>query len=408
MKNLQSKTPFASAPLVLAIALSFALAISLACSIQAATPESPLLNTNREAVSFSWAITDSYVPKPMEAVSNTAESVEYWQIISGSELTKGVSISTTAPGALIRISELKTSANSKTQGPNPLELEIETPNGEKLANGKAMSLTVSPQSMRDAGSPFPDGTAGFQLDPSVGTGTFILRNTSALNANAQYTLHVFDKHSGTRLSITRDKASYKSGETLNLSGNISDSSDNALAISELSAYVLTPMGNSFALQTQKSDTGEFKASLPLTMQVEFGGLYEAYFDASTLVDGIAVKRRVKTAFALVKPSAEISLVGAGSAKDGLSVSLNVSDAGRYEIRGVLYGTDTNGAMSPFMATSTAQWLEAGTAELNLNFNQAQLSASTLSAPYELRHLGLKDQSRMGNLDMSAKTIPIID
>ena len=394
MKNITHKFILASASAL------------LICSLSAeAKPQSPLLNTNKEAVSFSWAIDDNFVPNPDNIASNTEESVEYWENISGNQLAKGVNVNTTAKGALVRLS------SNNTNGIDPLALEIETPKGKRLGQGKAMSLKVSPQAMRNAGSPFPNGTTGFQLEPSLGSGKFKIRNPNAADKNATYTMHVFDKHSDKRLSVTRNKASYKAGDTLILDGDFTSSSNNGrrgLKLSKLNGFVLSPGGTKLPLNIGKGAQGQYQASLDLDMDVEVGGLYEAYIDAESMENGVALKRRVKTAFAIVKPTASMYGQNQGSLENGVAIKLSVAEAGRYEVRGVLYGSNNNDELIPFLASSTAQWIESGKSSLNMSFDQGLVAASGLKAPYELRQVQLLDQSRMGNLGLSSAAISVFE
>ena len=404
MKNTQQKFVLASLALTLVISSQSLMAKN--------NPDNPLLNQNREAVSFSWKVQDNYVPNPSNVISSSEESVEYWQTVSGADLAKGVAIKTTAPGALVRINELASNKRLTFQSKSindravqPLALEIEAPNGRKLTKGQAMSINVSAKAMNDAGSPFPNGTTGFQLKESLGHGTFKVRNANPVNASAQYSIHVFDKQSTQRLSVTRNQANYAKGDMLSLDGDFTDSSTGKykrVAISDISGFVRTPHGNTLPLSIHKGVAGQFKANLPLNMEPEFGGLYEAYIDA----DANGIKRRVKTAFAVVKPTANLKQNFAGHLQQGLPLSLNIRDAGRFEVRGVLYGSDRNGQMQPILNTSTAQWLEKGQASLKLSFDHKLVNESGLGAPYELKYLQLMDQSRMGKLSLSQESISI--
>jgi len=197
-------------------------------------------------------------------------------------------------------------------------------------------------------------------------GDFVIRNTNSSKTTALYAVHVFDKHSTQRLSVTRNHADYTTGDILSLEGDFT------------------------------------KASLPLNIEAEFGGLYEAFIDAKA--NGI--QRRVKTAFALSKPTAKLMPVYSGTLNRGLAVNLQIKDAGRYEIRGVLYGTNRSGQLEPLLNSSTAQWLEKGRSALRLNFDKNIIDASGLKAPFELKHLQLMDQSRMGNLAISKRSVSI--
>lgn len=404
MKNSQQKFIIAS--------LAMSIIISSHSLMANTNPNNPLLNQSREAVSFSWKVQDDYVPNPVNVISSTQESSEYWQIISGAQLAKGFTIKTSAPGALVRINEIRANRKFSAQFKNrtttslePFALEIQAPNGKRFTHGQAMSINVSSKAMRDAGSPFPQGSTGFQLKENLGHGTFTLRNTKAQQSSAQYSIHVFDKHSTQRLSVTRNKANYTTGDLLTLEGDFTDfrtGSHKGIAMKEISGFVRTPHGNTLPLTIKKGVVGQFKTSLPLNLEPEFGGLYEAYIDANA--NGI--KRRVKTAFALVKPTATVRDSFPGTLQSGLPLNLNIKEAGRYEVRGVLYGTNQQGKKQPIINSSVAQWLEPGLASLNLSFDNTLVMKSGLVAPFELKYLQLMDQSRMAKLSLSQQAISI--
>ena len=92
----------------------------------------------------------------------------------------------------------------------------------------------------------------------------------------------------------------------------------------------------------------------------------------------------------------------------LHVNIDVSESGRYEIRGVLYGTNTNSELTALMASSSAQWLEKGNSNMSLTFDKNLIAESSLTAPYEIRFLQLSDQSRMGNLEIKSQAVNILE
>jgi len=371
-------------------------------------PPAPLLNKNKESVNFSWAINSGYVPNPTNVLSSSEESVEYWQNISGRELNLGLKVYTSAPGALVRITEKGKNLSglqAKTlAGLQPLDLDIITPRGKKMTNGRAMSLKASPQTLRDAGSPFPNGTTGFKFKENLGSGTFILKNNQKLNPNKEYVLHVFDKNSQQRLSVTRNQSTYKVGDMLTLEGDLTNNYK-GMNINSVTGFVLSPSGKTMPLKIKQGSNGQFKAALPLNQKAEYGGLYEAYIDASTMNQGQAIKRRVKTAFAISNPTASMHAVS-GTLQQGLPVTLKIKDVGRYEVRGVLYGMNNQGRSIPFMAASSAQWFDRGQQNLVLKFDQAIIAKSGLKAPFEIKHLQLFDQSRMASLQLMNTAIGI--
>ena len=62
----------------------------------------------RKAVSFAYALNPQDVVRA--STPFTAESREFWMQVDGSELSKGVMLDTTAPGALVRISPSSSTA----------------------------------------------------------------------------------------------------------------------------------------------------------------------------------------------------------------------------------------------------------------------------------------------------------
>ena len=75
--------------------------------------------------------------------------------------------------------------------------------------------------------------------------------------------------------------------------------------------------------------------------------------------------------------------------------------GRYEIRTILFGTDSSGILKPIGVGDTAAWMAQGVGSLALHFDGTMLEESGLEAPYELHDLQLLDQGRMGQLHRQA-------
>jgi len=80
-----------------------------------------------------------------------------------------------------------------------------------------------------------------------------------------------------------------------------------------------------------------------------------------------------------------------------SLPVQVAAPGRYEVRGVLYATNASGETRPVAQAHSANWLETGERRLDLAFGPGNVPMG-YGAPFELRFLELKDQTRLGTLE----------
>ena len=92
--------------------------------------------------------------------------------------------------------------------------------------------------------------------------------------------------------------------------------------------------------------------------------------------------------------------------DGLVVRLGLETAaaGRYEVRGTLFGTGADGALVPVAVAHSAAPMASGRGELELAFPADLLTG--VSAPFEVRDLQLTDQTRMGVLHRQAGALVV--
>ena len=73
--------------------------------------------------------------------------------------------------------------------------------------------------------------------------------------------------------------------------------------------------------------------------------------------------------------------------------------GRYEVRGMLYGTNSKGLLVPAMVTHSAAYMKAGNGQIAMSFDSDILAKSGLHAPFELRNMQLRDQGKMAVLEV---------
>ncbi len=351
----------------------------------------PIGNTAQETIHFSWAADKGSKPVPHES-----ESRGYWFRASAGELGKGLDIDTSAPGAVVKLSPL---GDSPAFDPNQLEL-IDS-RGRVFHGTEGMDLVVDAERLAASGTPFPPGTSAFRVSPELGKGRFVLRASGLTGDRHSYHVHVQESESDLVLRMHAARDIYLYGQELSVETGLHDvSGDSVLQVAQITGYVRSPGGETLPVSFQRKKNGAFIVQMPLKQGADaIPGLWEINADVRGRQEGgITVRRNVKTAFGYAVPQARLAGgVSVDVPEDGdlrASLSVNVGSAGRYQLRGTLYGSGEKGSMEPIMVADSAAWLDLGDSELDLVFDKALLAAAGLSAPFEIRDLQLIDQSRM--------------
>ena len=81
----------------------------------------------------------------------------------------------------------------------------------------------------------------------------------------------------------------------------------------------------------------------------------------------------------------------------MALPVQTGSTGRYEARGTLFATGSDGVMRPVSEAHSAAWMKPGNGVLTLQFDRAHLPQG-YGAPFEVRQLELNDQSRMAPLE----------
>lgn len=354
---------------------------------------------SRDAVDFSYALDATYswngegsleAPQPF-----VAESREYFVDVDASALNAGVTVYTTAPGALLRINPVageKTSAVIDVNG-----LTVKGPAGIEYGAGEAFERIVSAEQLKATGVPFAEGTVAFRLAPAVGAGALTIA-APGLETDGRFTLHVFDRQSPIALEMGADRLDYLHGDRLTVRASFAGG---AVELAEVEGFVTSPAGQAWPLDVA-SENGGLVGSLSLdALGATAPGLWEVHLAARGMVDGLEVVRSVRTSFAAHLPTARLAGVERVKVENGLALrfGVEVGTPGRYEVRGVLYGTNGAGELAPMAIGHAADWLDA-TGALVLGFP----AVDGFSAPYELRDLRLLDQGRMGVLHRQERAL----
>lgn len=368
-----------------------------------APPPAAPATAERAEIGFSWPVGPT---APVEsAPPPRAASREYWVTVEAAELARGFELFTTAPGALVRIQP--TGPEKDRRIVDPRDLMIASPGGEERPVAEAAEALASAEELAAAGAPFAEGTSAFRLRDELGAGRFVLRAASV--EPGRYLLHVFDRGSALALEVESARADYLGGGRLALAARLVDAGA-AVVADRMEGFVVSPAGRVMPVALRRAADGSFAATAALPRAVESGadGLWELVASARGSRDGLVVLRTARVAFAVATPTARLD----GSAEpvdlrqDGAAVRFGVETAvaGRYELRGVLWGTDAEGRAAAAAVAHSAAWLEAGRGALTLRFDPAAVKAADLAGPWEVRGLELRDQGRMGLLERRARAL----
>jgi len=365
---------------------------------QADVPEGVAAPTN-EPVRMVWALDQQTVLAERPAPP-FAESRSYWFSASAAELEAGVGIDATAAAAVVRINPLDQGGISL----DPQTFEIIDPAERTLTADESMEYLVSSEQLAASDNPFPEGTAAFRLRPELGSGRFVLRAPlPKIDGSSRFVIHVFEPESAVVARLALAAGAILEGRPVEAAATLSSTSlNNRPTTAE--AFLIAPDGRRTALRLD----GNLVALAVVDRTVPGGGLWEIEFRLSGSTKHGFVRRTVRSAFSVAAATARldgrVKIVEAGD----LTVRLGVDSAatGRYEIRSVLWGTGTDGAIVPIAVAHSAASFGAGRRELELVFDEKLLSASGTSAPYELRDLQLTDQTRMGVLHRQARALVI--
>lgn len=359
------------------------------------------LEVPRPAVAVSWPVSGDAALEP-QPVPFVARSREYWVEVSAGELGRGVPVYAESPGALVRLNPAPGSPLSKAI--DPLRLVVVDGGGRIWADGGAMEQLAGAEELGRAGVPFPAGTSAFRLRSDLGAGTFELAAEGA-TGGGRYVMHVLDAASDVELTLATGRSNYLHGQTLEIAASLVRGGAR-FVLKEIDGFVSSPAGRAWPVTFHRGRGGVYRAALELdALEAPAPGLWEVHVSAQGRVEGRPVLRGARTAFACAVPSARLSgdvELGAGVVRIGVEVAA----AGRYEVRGVIYGTGPDGELTPAGVAQSAAWLAPGTGVLALELEPEAFASRGFAAPFEVRDLRLDDQGRMAVLHRQARGLKI--
>jgi hypothetical protein len=338
-------------------------------------------------VSFRWTLDPT--AELATAAPFVSESREYWTQVEATDLQRGFAIDTSAPGAVVRISPI-----GKALPAAPEQLHL-LKAGAAVKPDSAFAHRANAEQLQQAGMDVSNGSAVVQFNPQLGQGRFQLQMA---NAQGRYLLHVFEPNSPYALHAQTDHANVLAGDRIEVAASLAKG-DAAMAGTQMSGLLVSPSGQSYNLNFVDNGHGGLHAMAQLPAQAgNQPGLWEAQVFAGVSEDGSSIQRDTRTAFAVAQPTARLD----GRYQfDPLALRFNlpiqVGASGRYGLSGTLYATAPDGVARPVAVAQSAAWFEPGQRALSLSFDRASLPTG-YRAPFELRYVELKDQTRQGQLE----------
>lgn len=373
-------------------------AVALSQTVQAnkntPVPASASSHLASDFAHYSFPLSQDADIQPVHQAVETS-SDEYWFQATGDELNRGVEISSTQAGSLIRITRGKAA-----KGLNPaakLDKALIKLVLRKTPNKSVIGQLVSQSQLEKTG--VFDRTLAIKTSKKDSKGPLLLSTSQALNADDKYMISVKEKNSPYRLKLTLPSQSFGKNNSVKATAHLASNSL-ILTADEVSATLIAPDGQQSPINFSANKKGElaFNFNKPLNSIAPVNGLYEILVKANGKDKGLSIKRNAKLALAFSNDTARLAGKSLDVNGSHAIFKIDVAKESRFEVRAVLYGTDLNGKMIPVMETHAAQSFKNGLNQLELPFNAEILAQSQASAPFELRNVRLFDQKQLGLID----------
>lgn len=363
-----------------------------------AKPDSSL---DRAPASFSWSLDTA--EKLVAAAPFTAESTEYWTETDAATLAKGLALSTTVPDAVVRISPMQAGGAAKALRSEAIVIR----QGGKALGARSIATVDVAQEFDAVGMPMPAQSLSFRL-ANVAPGAFEL---AVAGGEGRYLVHVFEPASSEKLQLAANRSSTVAGDRVVVSGRYVGALGKRLG--RVAGVATSPDGVAVPLDATVGKDDTFSFAFDASASSGAKGLWEIHAFATT--DDGTVQRDAKTAIALASASARFDGRVRVEASDkrggvvgapGVTVGVEVGSASRYDVSGVLYGTDAKGALVPAAVAHSAAWLEPGSRQLSLGFDEKTLRLAGLGRPFEVRDLTLTNQGELAIVEKRARGVRI--
>ena len=363
--------------------------LTLGLSVLSAAASAQVLETKtaNDYLHFSFPVAQTAKLESSQAYN--AMSTSYVMEVTGAQLNKGVSLKTTQSDVAVLISRAGESVQLDTG-----LLQLRHPANPSAA---LVDKRVSDEQLSQVG--MFSNTVALKTVSNAAFGALTLKTEQSLAAADKYMVQVQEKNSPYNLSLSIPTQSYTAADKVIARGQMLKGAD-SLKMANTQAQLIAPNGEVSKVSVKvNGDELVFSASEQAEIISPINGLYELRVQTTGTDNNLSIPRNAKVAFALSRNTATINNAALVE-KNGLSANVRIlaKEAGRYEVRGVLYGTNARGQLVPVMETHAAQSTNAGAESIKLPFDAHILADAKVSAPYELRDVRLFDQKQLGLVD----------
>ncbi|WP_226663229.1 DUF4785 domain-containing protein [Microbulbifer aggregans] len=356
-----------------------------------------ILNKSRESIHFSQYVEPGVEQRLVDTGSNEQSRV-FFRKINGADLNRGAELMIDAKQAIIQVSPLDRVDKGRRITNNGI------PQGMTLSNGSerrrvdddSIALHRKSQGLRQNFPALYGRAHVMRVPEDMGRGRFTLKTNGNARPDDEYIVYVLDKHSD--IALDMQTPSKRFSRTGRLTLNARPGGNTSAKLDSVSASLIAPNGKRYPVMGQLRGNA-YSADWPIQVDAPSvpGELWSIEVH-STLKNqrNELVERVAVTAVDIYSETAAVSTID-GNPK-GLTLSLNVNDAGRYEARALVFGRDGNGDYQPAMLAYQAGWFEAGQREMMLPIDNIKLKTTGLVGPYQVRNVQFLDQGRMSVLD----------
>jgi hypothetical protein len=329
------------------------------------------------------------------------KSKSYYKVVSGKELSQGVSLDADAPGAIVRVTTAPSPRGAVEQKSAPVlepgDFILESSSGKVSTMDDRAAVSAKSRDLSRLHPELFSRTSAFKVPEVLGAGRLTLRAARQLPDNAKYTIHVFDKQSERELRSSPEKSNLVPGEQVRVSGTITGA-----ALDELKAVWKAPDGREFPARIRLSRGNSWTLSTKAPdVRLRPGELLSLALAARAQGPNGTVLRYLEVPVRVFSKTA--GLTGQVQQRSMpratvLEYGVQVEKAGRYEIRALVFGKDRSGQWKPAAMLFSANYLQPGTGALSVRLSAADLAKSGLSAPFAVREVQLVDQGQIAILE----------
>lgn len=374
----------------------------------------PKINMSKQRVSYNQVLTENTSISMFNKISYTKQSRSFKMQVNAAALNHGVEIPVSSESPVIRVISM-----AKGIGVEKQQLKIKK-GSTWLSSEEAFDVVANQNELNAAGLSIAKNAFAMKLKKTLGREPVTLKIDRIKADNSQYVIHVLEPRSDKILNLTVNNAKLLKGDLLTLKLNLLQGVKK-LPLNTTQAYILSPQGAQKIPVILKSgsdkfagdfDRGSVYAAVDTSqLSTQAAGLWEFHV-ASSHGDGRdEVLRNAKLAFSLAPKTGRlldrVVYTKPQADKDTLCLEFDVEAAvaGRYEVSAIIYGFSNEGKRTAGIKTTTAQWLESN-GSIVLEVPADILRQAGIVAPFEVRHLSLKDQTRMAELWSQEKALVI--